>query len=66
MPAVHIALASLHYLQRVPHPRDNTHKRLAVALTRKGKVGRMGFSGKKAVSLLENLRLSINAGLIRN
>eukprot|EP00965_Chrysotila_dentata_P115968 3832940-Pleurochrysis_carterae.AAC.1 len=67
MPAVYIALASLHYSQRVPHPRDNTLKRLAVAHTRKGEVGRIGSSRKRAVGLWKTFAYqSINAGLIRN
>eukprot|EP00965_Chrysotila_dentata_P064430 2135771-Pleurochrysis_carterae.AAC.1 len=60
MPAVYIALASLHYSQRVPHWSDNTLKGLAVALTRKGEVGTMGSGGKRAVCLLEDLRLCVN------
>eukprot|EP00965_Chrysotila_dentata_P126037 4165978-Pleurochrysis_carterae.AAC.1 len=61
MSAVYIALPSLHYSQRVPHLSDNTLKRLAVALTRKVKVGRIGSTGgKRAVGLLEDLRLYVN------
>eukprot|EP00965_Chrysotila_dentata_P127419 4213675-Pleurochrysis_carterae.AAC.1 len=60
MPAVYIAFAFLHYSQRVPHRSNNTLKRLAVALTRKGKVGSIGSCGKRAVGLLEDLCLCVN------
>eukprot|EP00965_Chrysotila_dentata_P184328 6085315-Pleurochrysis_carterae.AAC.1 len=33
---------------------------MAVAFTRKGKVGRIGFGGKRAVGLIEDLRLCVN------
>eukprot|EP00965_Chrysotila_dentata_P062092 2057073-Pleurochrysis_carterae.AAC.1 len=33
---------------------------MAVAFTRKEKVGRMGSGGKRAVSLIEDMRLSVN------
>eukprot|EP00965_Chrysotila_dentata_P009196 299556-Pleurochrysis_carterae.AAC.1 len=38
MPAVYMALASLHCNERVPQPSEKTLKRLAVASLRKGKV----------------------------
>eukprot|EP00965_Chrysotila_dentata_P156274 5162671-Pleurochrysis_carterae.AAC.1 len=60
MPAIYIELASLHHSQRVPHPSDSTLKGLPDALTRKGKVGRMGTGGKRAVGLLEDLRFCFN------
>eukprot|EP00965_Chrysotila_dentata_P126657 4188446-Pleurochrysis_carterae.AAC.1 len=60
MPVFYIALASLHSSQRVPYPSDNTLKRFAVAMTRKAKVGRMGFGGKRAVGLIEDLRFCVN------
>eukprot|EP00965_Chrysotila_dentata_P116413 3848274-Pleurochrysis_carterae.AAC.1 len=49
MPAVYIALASsLYYSQRVPQPSQQTLKRLALALTRKGKVRRTDSGSKRA------------------
>eukprot|EP00965_Chrysotila_dentata_P167434 5529038-Pleurochrysis_carterae.AAC.1 len=59
-PAVYIARASLYYSQRVPQLSLQTLKRLAVALTRKGKVGRMDGGGKRVKGLIENLRLYLN------
>eukprot|EP00965_Chrysotila_dentata_P025535 849227-Pleurochrysis_carterae.AAC.1 len=43
MSAVYVALASLHYNQRVPHPSESTLKRMAVAFTRKGDIGQDRF-----------------------
>eukprot|EP00965_Chrysotila_dentata_P237058 6201660-Pleurochrysis_carterae.AAC.3 len=44
---------------RVPHPSKNTLKRImAIAITRKGHVGtKIGYGGKRAVGLIEDLRL---------
>eukprot|EP00965_Chrysotila_dentata_P010620 345315-Pleurochrysis_carterae.AAC.1 len=67
MSAVYIALASLHYSQRVPQPSQQTLKHLAVAFARKGKVGRMDSGSKRAVGLIENRRYALfTAVLIRN
>eukprot|EP00965_Chrysotila_dentata_P021639 717110-Pleurochrysis_carterae.AAC.1 len=60
MPAVYTALASLHCNERVRQPSEQTLKRLAVAALRKGKVGRIGFGGKRAVGLVKDLRLCVN------
>eukprot|EP00965_Chrysotila_dentata_P151076 4993227-Pleurochrysis_carterae.AAC.1 len=49
MSAVYVALASLH-----------CNKRMAVAVTRKGKVGMIGSGGKRTVGLIENLRPCVN------
>eukprot|EP00965_Chrysotila_dentata_P258462 6213224-Pleurochrysis_carterae.AAC.5 len=60
MPAVYTALASLHCNERVPQPTEKTPKRLAVAVLRKGKVGRIGSGGKRAVGLVADFRLCVN------
>eukprot|EP00965_Chrysotila_dentata_P019975 661463-Pleurochrysis_carterae.AAC.6 len=60
MAAVYIALASLYHSQRVPQPSQQTLKRLPVALTRKGKVGRMDGGGKRTDGLIEDHRLCVN------
>eukprot|EP00965_Chrysotila_dentata_P257748 6212990-Pleurochrysis_carterae.AAC.1 len=60
MPAMYTALASLHCNERVPQPSEKTLERLAVALLRKGKVGRIGSGGKRAVVLVEDLRPCVN------
>eukprot|EP00965_Chrysotila_dentata_P261329 6214218-Pleurochrysis_carterae.AAC.1 len=45
-PVVYIALASLHYNERVPQPSKKTPKRLAVELLRTEKVKGMGSGAK--------------------
>eukprot|EP00965_Chrysotila_dentata_P066488 2201362-Pleurochrysis_carterae.AAC.2 len=50
MPVVYIALASQYISQRVPQPSQQTLKHLAVAVTKKGKVGRMDGGGWGQIS----------------
>eukprot|EP00965_Chrysotila_dentata_P040521 1343728-Pleurochrysis_carterae.AAC.1 len=65
MPAVYIALASLHYPLRVPHPSDKFLERLTVAHTKKEEVCRIGSGSKRAVGLWKTFAYE-SAGLIQN
>eukprot|EP00965_Chrysotila_dentata_P107893 3563815-Pleurochrysis_carterae.AAC.2 len=58
MSAVYVALASLSHKQQVPHPSENTLKRIADALARKRNMDRLCSGGKWAVSLIGNLSTS--------
>eukprot|EP00965_Chrysotila_dentata_P004020 130724-Pleurochrysis_carterae.AAC.1 len=58
LPAVYILFASIYFRQRVPAPSTNVLKHLANFVTRKG--GGKGSVQKKAGSLLEAFRVSIN------
>eukprot|EP00965_Chrysotila_dentata_P227008 6195749-Pleurochrysis_carterae.AAC.2 len=59
LPVVYIALASLYCSQRVSQPSQQAVKRLTVALTMKGRVGRTDRGGKRAEGLIEELCLCV-------